>query len=208
MSQDVIVKSMSGPFAKALSINHGPNVFESVTPFPSEPRMTAANPVDGDGVPDLGVHFAQVPNWLLFLPYAEAEPGETFSMRVWGFRRFTAQNYEADQVIWMNYLLGEFYCTVGAQPGPPYNLNSPRPLADKFMSQSENLCDTITLTHGVANLTSIITSPGSDTGSFPGVTGLTASILQDTLGSTKIYFDFQPEIASPTITMNCAWARA
>lgn len=205
--QDVIVKSMSGPFAKALLVNHPAAPFDAVTPFASEPFRTASSQSDGDGVIDLAVNFGLAPNWLLIVPYGEGEPGEQFSMRLWGFRRFTGEDSGPDRVVWMNYLLGEFLCTICAQPGPSYvQASNTPPILGKFLLPTENLCDTITLTHGVANLTSIVTSPGSDTGFTPGQTNLTASVLQDTLGCQKIYFDFQPENGTPT--MNCGWARA
>lgn len=204
---DVIVKSMSGPFAKALLVNHPAVPFDTVTPFAAEPFQTNSSQSNGDAVIDLAVNFAQVPNWLLILPYGEGEPGEQFSMRLWGVRRFTAESADPDRVVWVNYILGEYFCTICAQPGPTYNpTNANPPILGKFLSPTENLCDTITVTHGVPGLTNIVTSPGSDAGFVPGQTNLTASVLQDTLGSQKIYFDFQPENGTPT--MNCMWGRA
>lgn len=207
-----LLETISGPFTSVLATNHPATPFERVTPFDNRPRVTAATTsaagVQNDGVLNLASGFNSTYNWLLLVPYADGgNPGEQFSMRLWGLRR-AGNDSDPNRVVWINYLIGEYLCTLTDQPGPvPSQATNPQPILGRFLLPTENLCDTITVTHGNPGLTSIVTSPGSDAGFTPGFTGLTASILQECYGSQEVYFDFQPENGF-TGTMNCFWSPA
>lgn len=205
----MLIQNITGIFVRALLVNHPSNMpFDLVQAWPSKPLRTGASTADLDGIYDLTHGFPETANSIILLPFADsAEPGNTFSMRVWGIRR-VGPDGSADLQIWLPHLLGEWFCTVCDFPGPvwpgPAGPVAPLlPSQPRYLNQQENLCDTITQTHGVSGAGCLVVSPGSDPTPGP---NLPAYIVQDIFGAGLLYFDFQGS-DNFSGNMNVLWSR-
>lgn len=191
---NVLIQTLTGPFSKAFTANDPPATFATTVPLYQQPT--------GDGTVDLGSYGAVTCNNLLLIPYSEGgNPGDQFSMRLWGWRQLVPDS-NPTYTVWLPYLLGQYLCTVAKIPGPASPLPPSSPTTQpRFLTANETLCDTIVAVHGFRP---IIVSPGSDASPD---SNLTAWILQDVIGSQVVSFDFQNE-GSFAGNMNCAYVRA
>lgn len=197
MPESTLIFSLSGPLQKALLVNRASQPFDLVLPSATRMRRTSGSIIDDDGIPVMTNSGVSTPNSLILFPYCDGVKGSQFSMRLWGTRALA--DHDPSKLVYLPYLLAEYFCTAASFAGPADGNYFARALLP-----TENLCDSIQLTHGALGPQGVIVSPATDV--VPGP-DLTAWVMQGIFGSQKVYFDFQPENGFNG-TMNCLYARA
>ncbi len=200
----MILDTLSLPLSKALlQANSQSNTWRLLLPTGISP---AADPLDNslvDGVYGFGKGPSTgegnyAPNRIFLMPFAEnAGTGLQFSMRVYGWREISHPEGGTQRVTWLPYFLAEFLCTTCNVTGPAGSSPTPR-----WINDSDNLCDTITLTQG--NLGGSSSGAGYINSTGPG-TDLVAFAFLDSTGARFLQFDFQQVDA---VAMNCLWSKA
>lgn len=132
----------------------------------------------GDGVIALGGGSAGIPggivapNSLILVPYGAGSSTQTFTMKVYAWRRTLAATGPPTQFpIWVPYLLASFTVTLGTAPG----------LATADVNASQLFATTIVLVTGNANISNEIVSPGSN---------VLAHIVLDAKGAQFVEFRY------------------
>ena len=169
------METRASQFAKALSTDSADTSFPSRIPTATEPS--------GSGVLDIGMHGVSS-NGMILVPYATSGDGDTFSMRVIGWRVVGAGN--TDTLLWIPVVLAEIACTASTTVG----------VAGKIIVATERFVDTITLVTGNDDISIDIVSPTGDE---------IAHVLVDTKGFQKIELTFD-STAVGTTAMNCLYA--
>lgn len=125
--------------------------------FPSKvPTETAPT---GTGVIAMGTAGSLAPSQLQLVPYGQGTAGQTFDMRVWGWK------LSSDGVLYIPILLAQWACVLSATAG----VGSDTP------SSSDKFCDSMTLTYGNELADCLTSSAGAGT-------NLVASCLVDAKG--------------------------
>lgn len=174
---NVLVQTLKGPYAKTLAANSTDTSFPSRVPTITQP-VNAVGSLDG----------ATQANGVLLLPYAVAADGDTFSMRLIGWRWVGAGNTVGVQ-LWIPTVLAEFACTCSTPVG----------VAGGYLGATDRFCDTITLvgTTGNANVSVEIVSPANDT---------IAHILADLKGCQFFETTFDSTSAGTAAGMNAIYS--
>lgn len=195
---------LSNPWAKALAEGKQDDEFDDVMVCPGPPD--AANPntrsgFNARGVVDIGQGWGVTPTLLLVQPYAEAEAGTIFNMRLYAWRPIGTNENDPAKSAWVYNLLAEFVCVVGEAPGPHVvdNLNTANAIGPY-----ERLCTGLSLVRGVLGLHGFVNS--SPDLAFPAYAGVTL------YGARKVSFDFaSPRTGTDDVAtvakMNCLYAR-
>lgn len=158
-------------FRKARAANSTASAFASIVPTVTEPT--------GQGVIEMG-EAGSSPAALMLVPFGRNSDGDTFKIRVWGWRKVSLGT------LWVPTLLLEATCTVSALPG----------VSGADLTDSDLFCDAITVSVGNENVGYELLAPGTD---------LIAHILVDAKGCRKVTIDF--DIDSGATEMNCLYAR-
>src|SRR5438132_12729893 len=118
-------------------------------------------PPPGDGIWDLGQGGMAAPNRLILFPVCDGSLGSSFSMRLYGWRDLSLPGNDVNKVVWIPYLLVELACVASNMSGPGgIGIAGP---SYRYLSDSEYLVDTITLTQGNLGVTGSINSTGPGT---------------------------------------------
>ncbi len=157
-------------------------------------RMLNADGSIPDGIQVWGHDGMNAPGRLALCPMAEGPAGTNFSIRVYGWRGLAVPSGDPNKVVAIPVFIAEFACTTGEISGPPQD----GPTYPRNLSDTERLCDTITLVQGHIGTTGFINSA-------PG-TNLIASVVMDIVGCRYFQIDFQG--TDQNIGMNCLFARA
>lgn len=171
--------------------------FATVGPFLTEPGAAQGSGTAQDGIWPLPpiTTGETTNNQLLVLPFADAGPDSTFSVRLFGWKRATWPQSQNVVPVWLPFFLCELACTTADLPGP----QSTGQL--DAMPQTSNLCDTITLVQGDLGFYGRINSVGAaGTGS-----NLPAYAKIDLQGAQKFQFLFQWNDQLPPSGMNAFW---
>lgn len=133
----------------------------------------------------------ECPNWMFLQPYCEGPPGTSFYLNVWGYTEAGFEN-QPQQIVWVPFFIVQLYCQ--SAPIPGLSLTS-------YLSDSENLCDTIVPTLGGLG-TGFLSTPGS---------GLAAFAKIDLLGAKMFFVEFAADPSAqgtpnnPIPGMNALW---
>ncbi len=201
MSSYNLSRVPTGHLSKAFAVNVQQDVYNPVLLTQSSPAAPGANSIAPDGVVNISHGNDSVPTRILLFPYAESEPGQSFYLRLYGWRSISVYSLKS---VWIYYVLAEFLCVTGAIPGP---ITSPRgdpgPQAFRLpINPNENMCQSLAKVCGVLGQTGFINSmpPGYNYPAFAGV---------ELQGSQVITFDFVTGSALTGIcAANCLWAMA
>ena len=184
----VVPKTLYTPYSTALQ--NGNSV---ATSFASLDTVQAPF-VPTDGVVGDNTNYDHLfgPNGLKLIPHGEGAAGAQFSMRLYGWSPVNKPDAGNIPTIWIPHFIVELLCTMCNRAGMPGD----------YLSETERLCDTITLTQGVIGNNGwgggFINSTG------PG-TDLVAWAVINPTGFRFLQFDFQQ---IDPVGMNCFWARA
>lgn len=134
--------------------------------------------------------------WIEIQPFALAQPGAQFTMRVstWAKRG----NSNTKQAVWVQSSGSDFLCTVGAIPGYPTPGGG-----GVEMDGDERFCSTMVLTAG---------SLGAGifqgwVNSYPANLVMPAWALVPVLGARKVKIEFASADPSGAVGMNCFWSQ-
>lgn len=141
------------------------------------PTFSLTKPTN-DGVIDLR-RFGTIPEWLFLVPFGRGDANDVFEMWVTGWRRL-ADGYLPTR-------LAKFTCTLSAFVGA----------AGGTLVVADKVCDTITATEGISNVSYELYSTEDDT---------PAHVLLKTNGCDLVEFTFDATTGDPT-GMNCLYAR-
>lgn len=132
-------------------------------------------------------------------PYAQASAGQSFSMRLWGWRSHDIGRGDGARSLVVPFFIAEFSCTTCNQPGPQSDGPAGTP-SIRAMQPNENLCDTASLVQGDLGAGGWINMTGQ-----PGVpTDLPGYIVVELQGCVAFQFDFKQQDA---VGMNCLVAK-
>ena len=101
-------ETISAPLRKALSSNATDSSFASRIPTTTEPT--------GAGVVDIAPRGGASQNIVLMVPYGVGGDGDTFDMRLVGWRK-VASNINQSLILWVPVSLVEVSCTVSTPVG-------------------------------------------------------------------------------------------
>ncbi len=170
--------------AKALPANTVRDAWQSLG--------VSATPPSGDGVIAAGSQNTVTHSMLKVLPYCDGGVGSSFSVRVYGWEVLPNPNNQNNST-WIPTLLVELACSVGS----PLNGAVPAGPMQTYMSDSETLCDTITLTQGFLGYSGSVRS-------FPGI----PAVARFEMPGCQFYqFDFQLGDTGNQCGMNALWCR-
>jgi hypothetical protein len=141
------------------------------------PTYSLTKPAN-DGVIDLR-RFGTIPEWLFLVPFGRGDANDVFEMWVTGWRRLAAG--------YLPIRTSKFTCTLSAFVG----------VAGGTLVVADKVCDTITATEGISNVSYELYSPEDDT---------PAHVLLRPNGCDLVEFHFDATTGDPT-GMNCLWAR-
>ncbi len=160
------IETLSQPYFRARSVNQTSASFVSKVPTLTEPVGDAAT-ATGASVIDFmaGGEGTFVQNGAMIVPYGTGADTNTFSVRIIAWKPFGT--------LWVPVLLAELLCT----------LSSGNPGAGTAIPSTMLFAETITLTHGNANVSIDVVSPAAS--------GVIAHALLDLKGATKIELSFQ-----------------
>lgn len=184
----MIVYTLSTRYAKALVNGNSTatSYSSSIVPTATEPQGTGSDITDG--VVNAGLAGQESPNRVFCIPYAAGVPGQSFSMRLWGWDHIGT---DSRSLVWIPNLLCELSCTLGAQNGVPG--------FERLIQDTEYFCDTLAVTAGSLGFMGDLVSPGN---------GLVGYAVVELKGCRKFQFDFQAPSANGGIAMNVLWAHA
>lgn len=123
---NIILESLSTPFAKALPSNSYAFQFTPTQAQTTEPT--------GDGIFDMGWGGQSCPRQVVVYPYAMAQPGINFKFRLYCWRVLGA---DPKSWIWIRALLKEATVTTGPQTG----------FANTPVGPQERFCGTAAITY-------------------------------------------------------------
>jgi hypothetical protein len=193
----MLLETLSTPFTKALrNGNSTAAAFSSIIPRTTAPVPVSSGPNAAggtDGVYDFSDHHYFTVNRLQLMPYADGNTGSQFSMRVFGWDVIEPPDANPNLIVWIPFLICELAVTTGALVG----------FAGRYLSATEHLATTITLTQGLVGGTDGIT--GGRIYSYTD-TSLAGWVLLTISGCRYIQFDFQK--TSANIGMNCLWGKS
>jgi hypothetical protein len=201
---DVLLYNLSNQLTKALqSGNSLQQTFNLLVPQVQSPKVLTPNQQylggPADGIYDGGHDGLLCPPRIFLLPFCEGAPGSGFSMRLWSWRAVTHPEGNPNQAVWIPVLVAELAC-VACSVGGPVAPTEPQ-IPQRWLSATEMLCDTISLTQGTLGNGGLIQSTG------PG-TNLVAFAEVDLIGSRFFSFDFQLADNGNPVGMNCLFAKA
>lgn len=171
--------------------------FTPVLPLATEPGANALV----DGVWPLPFTPGSIiDNQLFIMPFADAGPLTTFSMRLWGWNRGYVPFAANNAVTWIPFFICELLCVTCDCPGP--GITSPAaPGPPQALPNTSNLCDTITLVQGDLGFYGRINSVGAaGTGQ-----NMPAYVTVDLQGLQKFQLLFQGNDQNPSLGMNAFW---
>lgn len=159
------------PPRKARSVNQTSSSFVAKIPTVTVPADDAAT-ATGQASVEMRNGGAFTQNGLVILPYGTGSNGNTFSMRVVGWRQFGTDPHT---LLWLPTTLAEFLCTLDS---------AILGIAGKTIVATEYFCGTIAIvgTSGNPNVSCEIVSPA--------VSGSMAHVVVDTKGFEKIELSF------------------
>lgn len=193
----MMIQTLSTKFNRALVTNAQTAAFTlqqtiSVAPDTANPAFAAPPlPVGVWGAGDGG---ALAPNRLLLVPFCEGVVGAQFSLRLWSWRQ-VMPDANPQLNVWVPIPVLEIACSasnmtgLASQGGGLLGAGG-----SSYLSNTEHLCDFISITYGALGLTGFISS-----GAGPG-TDLTAFVVVELTGARKYSFDFAQ---SDPVNMNC-----
>lgn len=142
--------NVSSPFRKARAVNQTSNGY--VAKLPGAEPSGDAGTATGAAVIDLaGALGGESPRSVLIVPYGEGSDGDTFSMRVIGWKVLGHDPYTQ---IWVPINLLEVQATLSSTvPG----------VAGRLVAATELFADTIAIVTGNANVSVDVNSPADNT---------------------------------------------
>ncbi len=202
---NVLLYTLSNNLTKVLQTGNSIQAaFNFIVPQIQPPNVLTPNQQFGttglaDGVYSAGHDALMAPPRLFLLPYCDGAPSSSFSVRVYGWRGLTHPEGNPQQGVWIPVLIAELACTACTVGGPAAPTEPQVPV--RYLSPTELLCDTISLTQGTLGVNGLIQSTG------PG-TNLVAFAEIDLIGSRFFSFDFQLADTGNPVGMNCLFAKA
>lgn len=179
--------------AKALPMSAATNGFSSA------PLSLYTTEPSGDGIWRVGSSGGIAANRVLVVPYAHGSPGQTFSVRLTGWKQATEN---PDSWIWLPLVKIQMACIVGDLTGP--SSGSAAEQLRRVLAGDVRFCDQITLTTAAATgsglgLTGELMSPGPQS-------GMAAWIIMELRGCQYLQFQFDFLQDAP-VPMNAFWCK-
>ena len=179
----MLFETLSTDFRKARGVNATDTSFPSKIPTTTEPVTPATETATSASVIELATGGALAQNSVLLVPYATGGDGDTFSIRVIGWRKLPRMT-EASH-LWVPVKLLELACTLSTVVG----------VAGAPIVAAERFADTLALvgTSGNDDVSMDLVSPADNT---------IAHCLLDVKGFQKLEVTFD-STAAGTTDMNC-----
>ncbi len=186
---ELFLTARSEPLSKALAANSYAASFADLDALSLIPA--SAFPIGHGG--------SSAPDRVFLMPYGDGGAGNTFLMRLYGWRPHYLPSGIPDAVIWIPHLLVELSCTTCNKTGLA-QIGGPN---QHGVKEGDNFCDTILLRNGNVGANGMINSPASNA-EYP-ISNVIATAKIDLAGCRYLSFDFQQ--VDP-IGMNCLFAKA